>query len=126
MAILTGEQAYTNVNGIQRPVITTNGCYVQVKWRYQSIDWVPLHMIKELNPIEVAAHDMANDYYYGPYFRLWACIVLKKRDRIVNKLKSILRKNRFKFGVEVPLTVEYTLRIDRENGNTFLHEYIGK
>ena len=38
VAIPTGDQAYKNVNGIQRPVITTKGWDVQVKWRYQSTD----------------------------------------------------------------------------------------
>ena len=30
----TGEQAYTNVNAIQHPVITKKGWYVKFKWRY--------------------------------------------------------------------------------------------
>ena len=38
VAIPTGDQAYKNVNGIQRPVINTKGWDVQVKWRYQSTD----------------------------------------------------------------------------------------
>ena len=37
-----------------------------------------------------------------------------------------MSKNRFKFGVEVPLTVEDALRIDQENGNTLWNDYIGK
>ena len=41
------EHSYTNVKGIQRPVITTKGWGVQVKWIYQCTDWVPLHLIKE-------------------------------------------------------------------------------
>ena len=78
MAISTGEQAYTNVNGIHRPVITTNGWYVQVKWRYQITDWVPLHLMKESNPIEVAEHAMANGYSNEPDFRWWANNAFKK------------------------------------------------
>ena len=46
VAILTGEQSYTNVSVIQCPVITKKDQDVQVKWRYQ-ITWVPLHIIKE-------------------------------------------------------------------------------
>ena len=41
------EKAYTNLNGIQRPLITTRGLDVQVKWRGQSTDWFSVHMIKE-------------------------------------------------------------------------------
>ena len=38
VAIPTGDQAYTNVNVIQCPVITTKGWYVQVKCRGQITD----------------------------------------------------------------------------------------
>ena len=57
-----GDQAYTNVNGIQLPVSTTKGWYVQFKWIYQSTYWVTLHLIKESNPIDMAEHAMSNSY----------------------------------------------------------------
>ena len=38
VAIFTGEQAYTNVIGIQKPVITTKGWGVQAKYRDQITD----------------------------------------------------------------------------------------
>ena len=44
--IRTGEQSFTNVNRIQRPVITTKGWDIQVKWRYQITDCISLHLIK--------------------------------------------------------------------------------
>ena len=83
MAIPTGEQAYTNVNGIQCPVITTKGWYVQVKWRDQSTDLVLLHMIKESNPIEVAEHADTNGYSNETDCRWWVRKLLKKHDRLV-------------------------------------------
>ena len=49
--IFTGEQSYTNVNGVQLLVITTNVWDVQVKCRDQITDWVPLHIIKESGTI---------------------------------------------------------------------------
>ena len=69
---------------------------------------------------------MADDYSNEPGFRCWLHKVLKKRDRIMNKVKSRCRKNIFKFGVEFTLTVEDTLRIDWENGNTPWHNYTWK
>ena len=51
VAIPTVEQAYTNFNGIRSPLITTKGWGVQFKWRDQSTDWVPLHLINESNLI---------------------------------------------------------------------------
>ena len=54
VAIQTGDQEYKNTNGIQRPVITTNGLDVQVKLSYRKNDWFLLHLIKDSNSIEVA------------------------------------------------------------------------
>ena len=68
MAITTVEQEYTNFHGIQLPVITTKGWDVKVKWIDQSIDWVPLHLIKELNKIELEEHAMSNGHYNKPAF----------------------------------------------------------
>ena len=85
MAIPEVEQAYTNVNGIQCLVITTKVWNVQVKWSDQSTYWVPLHLINESNPIEVAEHAMSNGYSNEPSFRWWVRKVLKKHDRLVKK-----------------------------------------
>ena len=61
MFVMILDQAYTNVNVIQSPVITTKGWDVQVKWRIKSlIGWVTMNLIKESNPIEVAEHAMDN------------------------------------------------------------------
>ena len=99
MAIQTGDQAYTNFNIIQHPLITTNGWDVQVKWRDQRTDWFPLHLIKESNPIEVSEHAIANVYSNEPDFIPWVRIFLKNHDRLVNKGKSRRQRNIFKFGL---------------------------
>ena len=52
--------------------------------------------------------------------------MLKKCDRLVNKVKSRCRKNIFKFGIDVTLTFEDALKIDQENGNTLWNHSIGK
>ena len=87
---------------------------------------VPLHLIRELNPIDLEEHAMANGYSNEPAFRWWVSNVLNKCDRLVKKIKSRFQKNRFNFGVEVPQTVQDFLRIDCENGNTLCHDSIGK
>ena len=69
---------------------------------------------------------MDNAYYIEPTFRWWVNKVLKKRDRLVNKVKSRFWKNIFKFGVKSPQTVEDDLSIDWEKGNTIWHDAIGK
>ena len=52
--------------------------------------------------------------------------MLKKRDMLVNKVKSRCQKNIFKFGVEVPLRVEDALRTYWVNCNTLWNDSIGK
>ena len=69
---------------------------------------------------------MGNGYSNEPAFIWWVREVLKKCDRHVNKVKSRYWNNKFKFGVEVPLKVEDSLRIDLQNGNTLWHDSIGK
>ena len=101
------------LNGTQGPVINTKDWDVQFKWKYQSTYWVPLLLIKESNPIEVSENAMANGYSNEPSFRWWVRTFLKKSYRLVNKFKSRCLNNIFKSGVEVPLTAEYALRIDR-------------
>ena len=98
MYIPTGDQAYTNFNVIQRLLITTKGWGVQVKCRGQSTNWVPLNLNKESNTIEVGKHAMYNSYSYEPAFRWCVHIMLKKHNRILNKVKSRCQNNRFKFG----------------------------
>ena len=66
--IPTGAQAYTNVNGIQIPVITTNGWHVQVKWRHQNTILVHLNLIKESNSIVVAEYSSTLSYSNEPDF----------------------------------------------------------
>ena len=44
----------------------------------------------------------------------------------MEKFKSRFQKNRFKFWVEVTLTVKDALNIDQDNGNTLWYDYIGR
>ena len=106
MDILKGQQEYTNVHGIQRLVINTKGWGIQLNWMDKNTDWFPLYLIKKSNKIEMTEHAMARGHSNETALRCWL-----KRDRILNKVKSRCQKNRFKFGVEVPLTFEYALDI---------------
>lgn len=128
VAIPRGEERATaTVNGIQKPVITTKGWDVEVKWRDQSTSWVPLKIIKECNPIEVAEFAIANNYDKEPAFAWWVRKVLKKKERMINKVVTRCRKpGRMKFGLDVPNSVDEALAIDKKNGNTFWADAIKK
>ena len=51
--------------------------------------------------------------------------MLRKRDRIIKKVRRC-RKLKMKFGVEVPLTVEEALALDKKNDNSLWEDAIKK
>ena len=124
-AIQIGDEAFTLLNGMKRPVITTKGWDIQVRWDDHSTSWLPLSTIKESNPIQLAEFAVANDLAQEPAFRWWIYKVLKKRDRIINKARRC-RKSKMKFGVEVPTKVPEAVALDKKNGNTLWQEAIKK
>ena len=125
VAIQPGDDAFTELNGIKRPVITTKGWDIQVRWDDNSTSWLPLSTINESNPIQLAEYAVANDLIREPAFRWWVFKVPKKRDRIINKARRC-RKNKMKFGVEVPSMVQEALALDEKNGNHLWEEAIKK
>ena len=117
----------TSYNGQSKPVITTKGWDVLVKWKDQSLNWIPLSLAKESNPVEVAEAAIAAGVDKEPAFHWWVRHTLRKRERIIKKLKAqVIRKGRMKFGIEIPGTVEEAQRLDRENGNTFWMDAVAK
>ena len=96
-------------------------------WIDGTTSWVPLKLIKESNPVEVAEHAWANGYFKEPAFRWWIKKVLRRRDRLTGKVKARCRKmNKLKFGVEVPSTVEEALALDKRNGKMLWFDAIEK
>ena len=117
----------TTTSGQQRPIITTKGWDLQVQWKDGSQSWLPLSQIKESNPIEVAEYAFAKKIHKEPAFNWWATKVLRKRDRLINKVAARrIRKGRMKFGIEIPDTVEEAKALDSKNGNTFWVDAIEK
>jgi hypothetical protein len=107
---------------------TTAGWYLQIRWKDGSTSWEPLRNIKESNPIEVAEYAAANQLLNVPAFAWWVPYVLRKRDRIVAAIKTRVknRKKDYKFGIEIPSTIERALEIDRETNTTFWTDAIAK
>ena len=109
-------------------MITTKGWDVQVKWSDQSSSWIPLKLIKESNPIEVAEFAVSNGFSKEPAFAWWVHKVLKKRERLINRVKArrCRKPGRMKFGIEVPINVNAALLLDEKNGNHLWEEAIKK
>ena len=110
-----------------KPVITTKGWDIQVKWKDGSYDWLPLSQIKNAYPIELAEYAVTHKINKEPAFNWWVAKVLRKRDRLINKMKTRkMKKPSMKFGIEVPTTFEEAVELDRKNGNTLWQEAVKK
>ena len=105
---------------------TTVGWDVQVKWREGTSQWIPLKIMKESNPVEVAEFAMARGLDKEPAFAWWVPYTLKKRDAIIALVKSRVVKRTHKFGIEVPTSVDHAIEIDRRNGNTLWQDSMAK
>ena len=105
---------------------TTVGWSMEILWKDHSTSWVALKDLKESNPIEVAEYAVANKLVEEPAFAWWVPHVMKKRDRIINKVKTKFKAKTHKFGIELPMKVADALDIDRRNGATFWRDAIAK
>ena len=105
---------------------TTTGWKFKIKWKDGSVEWVPLKLLKESNPVETAEYAKARDLVEEPAFAWWVPYVLRKRDRIIAAVNSRVKKVTHKYGIEVPKSVKDAIRIDKANGNTYWQDALAK
>ena len=125
-AVLKANAWITMPNQLRRRRITTKGWKIKVLWEDGSESWLPLAIVKESNPIELAEFAIAKGIEKEPAFAWWVPQVLKKRSHFIQKLRTRVSKSNLKFGLVVPKTVEEALSIDKANGDKFWHEAIKK
>jgi hypothetical protein len=92
------------IPGTDHPQRTTKGWQLLVEWKDRSSDWIPLADLKNSYPVQVAEYTV-NKIALEPAFAWWVPHALKKRDWIIQKVKTRFRKKTHKFGIEVPLSV---------------------
>jgi hypothetical protein len=112
--------------GQKRMRNTTQGWKLLVHWADGSEIWIPLKDMKESHPIEVVEFAKARSISDEPAFAWWVPYVMRKRDIILSKLKARIRKMTHKYGIEIPTSVEHTMKIDKDNGNTFWRDSLAK
>ncbi len=88
--------------------------------------WLPLKDVKESNPIELAEYAILNHIDDEPAFKWWVPLVIRKRNRMINKVKKKYWRTTHKFGIRLPKTVVEAFQIDKENGNTYWADAITK
>jgi hypothetical protein len=81
--------------------------------------------MKESYPIESAEYAVNNKIAEEPAFAWWANKVLRRRNRVIQKVKKYWKRTH-KFGIKVPKSVDEALRMDEETGTTFWCDGIAK
>ena len=123
---LTKADGYDTVGSHQRPKKTTAGWKINVEFTDGTTTWLPLKDVKESNPIELAEYAILNRIDDEPAFKWWVSLVIRKLNRMVNKVKKKYWRTMHKFGIRIPKTVAEALQVDKENGNTYWADAIAK
>ena len=124
---LTKANAFITTKRGQRKLRqTTIGWHFKVQWKDGSSQWVPLKLLKESNPVEVAEFVQASGVEDEPAFAWWVPYTLRKRDRIIAAVNSRVKKRTHKYGIEVPTSVAHAMKVDETNGDTFWRDAIAK
>ena len=105
--------------GAKRRLKSTYCLNFKVLWTDSSKVWVPLSILKESNPVEVAEYAKIIDIIDDPSFVPWIPYILKKRDYIISKINIQVKKVNHKYGLKVPKDYADAVRIDNDNKNTY-------
>jgi len=106
---------------------TTKGWRFQVFWKDGSSSLVPLREMKDAYLVQTAEYAVTHKLDQEPAFKWWTPYVLRKKQRIIEKLgKKKYWRRTHKYGVELPKSVTEALEIDARMGTTFWRDAIEK
>ena len=108
------------------PVQTTEGWKICLQWVDGSTSWHPMNVVKNSFPIQLADYAVTHNLQDEQGFFWWIKHTLKKRDCIISSIHTRYAKRTHKFGIQVPMTVEEALAIDKATNTTFWHDAIKK
>ena len=122
-ALQVGDAYYSTKTG-PKPKRTTKGWRLLVEWKDGSSSWIPLKDLKDAYPVQVADYAVANNLTLEPAFRWWVPFVLKKRECILQKVKtkywSTSHKPQVRAGT--PKECKPCIGDGQENGNGLLEK----
>ena len=125
-AVETDDLYLNTKSGQRRMRKTTTGWSLLVQWKNGSQEWIPLKILKESNPVEVAEFATARGIDKEPAFIWWVPYTLRRRDRIIAGVNARVKTTTHKYGVELPRTIDEALAFDKLNGNTLWRDAINK
>ena len=76
-----------------------------------------LNNLKESNPVEVDEYTRARKIDTEPIFSWWVPYTLKKKEMVIDVVKTRLKANPSKFGIEVLRNITHAQSLDKEDGN---------
>ena len=97
-----------------------------ILWKDGTQQWIPLKLMKEYNPLEVAKFVCARNIDQEPAFAWWVPYNLHRRDQKIASVNTRVCKASHKYGVEIPRSVSQAYAIDEQNGNTHLRDAINR
>ena len=89
-------------------------------------EWMPLSILKNLNPLEATEYASAWSIDNEPAFVWWVPYTLQRRDRIIAGVNSRVKCTSHKYDIEISRTVEEALKLDKLNGNNLWRKAINK
>ena len=111
-------------SGNRRIRKTTIGWNILVRWKNQTEAWVPLKLMKENYPVQIAEYARACHIDDEPAFQWWVPYTLRKRDAILSAVKARTRHVYIKYGINVPRTTKEATELDLAAGNTMWQDAI--
>ena len=76
--------------------------------------------LKHSNPVDLSEYTVANQFQEDPAFKWWVKDLLRQRDRIISKVKTIYWRKTHKFGIIIPKAAKEDLDTDKATGTNFL------
>ena len=68
IALKQGPDAFTMTKGRKKPIITTKGWDIQIRWKDGSVSWHPLSLVKRSNSVDLAEYLESNGLSNVPAF----------------------------------------------------------
>ena len=82
--------------------------------------------MKESHGIQTADYAESHELIEEPEFAWWDPFTLKKKDKMITKLRSRMKKVTHKYVLEIPSNVTHTYELDKRNNNTLWADAINK
>jgi len=101
-------------SGARRFRKTTAGWKLLVQWKDGSEQWIPLRILKESNPVEVAEYTIAKGLDDEAAFAWWVPYTMRKRGRIISSVNVRVKKATHKYGIEVQTLIDHARQINKD------------